>query len=104
MKRPPFRADSTYGRLMLAVLDIIDDGGDIPCMRPDSRPEWWFSDDERDIFRAKERCRVCPVQRLCGQHAAEAKEHGIWGASSRAERNLSLHGTVVVTVEVAAPQ
>ena len=25
MKRPPFRADGTYGRLMLAVLDIIDD-------------------------------------------------------------------------------
>jgi hypothetical protein len=99
-RRPPLRSPTTYERLMLAIREIVDDGGDIPCLRPDSKPEWWFSDDEREINRAKERCRVCPVQVLCRRHALVEQEHGIWAAESRIERNVTV--VVVDMVVVSA--
>ena len=100
MRRPPLKSPGSYERLVLAIRDTIDEGGDIPCMRPDSDPEWWFSDEEREVNRARERCRVCPVQVLCRAHAIRQNEHGIWAAESRTERNLTLSCTVVV---VAGP-
>lgn len=86
---------------MLAVREISDTGGDIPCLRPDSKPEWWFSDDERETYRAKERCRVCPVNPLCDTHASTQDEHGIWAARTRAERNLTLGGVVMMGVSAS---
>jgi hypothetical protein len=88
-RRPPLKSSSAYERLMLAVREQVDTGGDIPCLRPDSKPEWWFSDDERDINRAKERCRVCIVQVLCRRHAIEQNEHGVWAAETKIERNMN---------------
>lgn len=87
----------------MAVREVVDTGGDIPCLRDDSKPEWWFSDDEREQNRARERCRVCPVQRLCRRHAIVEEEHGIWAAETRVERNIAqLTIVTVVCVDAVA--
>lgn len=86
MRRPPIKSPRDYDRLQLALREVIDIGGDIPCRRPDSNPDWWFSDDDREVYRAKERCRVCPVSSLCDTHASLQKEHGIWAARRHTER------------------
>lgn len=100
MRRPLLKSVSTYYRLQMAIREQIITGGDVPCLRTDSNPNWWFSDDERDIFRAKECCRVCPVIDLCDTHARVQDEHGVWAAQTRIERNQEQIAVTSVLVVV----
>lgn len=57
--------------------------------RGDENPDDWFATgtkhgNRRRAERAKRICKVCPVQRECGQWAEKAKEpFGIWGGMQR---------------------
>ena len=71
---------------MRELEEVVDSGGDVPCLRPEADPDWWFSDLESHVRKAKEGCRVCPVVLLCDVHATAEQEKGVWGARSKQDR------------------
>lgn len=68
---------ASLSRLFVAIERAVDGGDRVPCVRSDSR--WWFSDDWRDIDRAKELCAGCPARQECLDGATERGETGVWG-------------------------
>lgn len=84
--RTTLRSPDTYARLLTHLQRLDDDGDDIPCRREEINPDWWFSDEEREVRRAKMLCRVCPVLLLCRSHGISQHEYGIWGGLDHRER------------------
>ena len=80
------RSPSTWDRLNSGLRWAEDHGFDIPCRRREADPEWWFSDVDRDIVRAKEGCFACPLRLTCDAHAEKEMPYGIWGGKTRLER------------------
>ncbi len=64
---------------LFTTIDVAADRGlDVPCVREDEG--LWFSDDARDIERAKTLCQRCAVRDECLMGATERGDTGVWGA------------------------
>jgi WhiB family redox-sensing transcriptional regulator len=64
---------------LFTTIDVAADRGlDVPCVRQDE--SLWFSDDARDIERAKALCQRCAVRDECLVGATERGDTGVWGA------------------------
>lgn len=57
---------------------------DASCRQTD--PELWFPDLGSNANDAKAICRQCPVLAECLAYALEHQEEGIWGATSKKQR------------------
>lgn len=58
---------------------------DAACRGAD--PDLFFPERGESTREAKEICGICPVRRVCLEHAlAHGERHGIWGATSERER------------------
>jgi WhiB family redox-sensing transcriptional regulator len=64
---------------LFATIDRATDGSaaKAPCLRQD--PGLWFSEERRDVQRAKDLCWECPVRQACFDGATERRETGVWG-------------------------
>lgn len=64
---------------LFTTIDVAAARGlEVPCVREDER--LWFSDDARDIERAKALCHRCAVRHECLVGATERGDTGVWGA------------------------
>jgi WhiB family redox-sensing transcriptional regulator len=64
---------------LFTTIDVAADRGlEVPCVREDEG--LWFSDDPRDIERAKTLCQRCAVRHECLTGATERGDTGVWGA------------------------
>jgi WhiB family redox-sensing transcriptional regulator len=64
---------------LFTTIDVAADRGlEVPCVRQDEG--LWFSDDPRDIERAKTLCHRCAVRDECLLGATERGDTGVWGA------------------------
>lgn len=57
---------------------------DALCRQTD--PELWFQDLGSNANEAKRICDQCPVLKLCLAYALEHHEEGIWGGTSKKQR------------------
>jgi Transcription factor WhiB len=82
-----YSSRATYTLLLSRIAALAVTGRDIPCLRRESDPEWWFLEERRYEMRAKSLCTVCPVQPDCLTHAMKYDEIGVWGGLTRNERS-----------------
>lgn len=52
----------------------------------DHDPELWFSTEPEDRDAAKRICRGCPLRQRCADYAASRHVAGVWGGTSRYDR------------------
>jgi hypothetical protein len=55
----------------------------------EASPRWWFPNQGEPVTYAKRICAACAVQSECLAYALDAGDllHGVWGGTSRQERN-----------------
>lgn len=56
------------------------------CASRDHDPELWFSTEPEDRDAAKRICRGCPLRQRCADYAASRTVAGVWGGTSRYDR------------------
>ncbi|MFC9231071.1 WhiB family transcriptional regulator [Streptomyces decoyicus] len=66
-----------------------------PC---EVSPEFWFSENSRDMAHAKEACGHCPARIECAE-LGEDEEFGIWGGLSPDDRKAAKRFRVVMIEE-----
>ncbi|MEU8780025.1 WhiB family transcriptional regulator [Streptomyces sp. NPDC048637] len=66
-----------------------------PC---EVNPEFWFSENSRDMAHAKEACSHCPARIECAE-LGEDEEFGIWGGLSPDDRKAAKRFRVVMIEE-----
>lgn len=69
---------------MTTLHDLMTRTPGLPCRL---LPDMFFSDSSRDRDAAVRLCRSCPLLQACASHAiAERELHGVWGATTAADR------------------
>ncbi|WP_432184880.1 WhiB family transcriptional regulator [Streptomyces tendae] len=69
---------------MTTLHDLMIRTPGLPCRL---LPDMFFSDSSRDRDAAVRLCRTCPLLQACASHAiAEEEPHGVWGATTAADR------------------
>jgi hypothetical protein len=71
-----------------------------PCAKD---PEKWFPPSGENAAEAKKACKPCPFRESCLAYAIDYKVDGVWGGTSRAQRDIwrRVHGITGLSVNDA---
>jgi hypothetical protein len=66
------------GRLMGAIADVVDAGGQVPCLNED-RGHLWLSENPEAVQEAAHACLTCPALEACRSYVTAWPEpSGVW--------------------------